>query len=129
MRQWALLQGLPPDVVREFLAGARRRRFAQGEVIFHEGDPADTLHLIESGRVAVRVATPSGDVATLAVRRPGDAVGELALIDAPQQRAATLVAVEPVETMAVRRSEFERLLEENPRVLEVLVRILADQVR
>jgi CRP/FNR family transcriptional regulator, cyclic AMP receptor protein len=130
MSGWALLDGLPPDVVREFLAGARRRRFASGEVIVHEGDPADTLHLIEQGRVAVRVSTPLGDVSTLAIRGPGDVVGELALVDAPPgHRTATLLAIEPVETLAVRQAEFERLIADNPRVLEVLVRIMADRIR
>jgi CRP-like cAMP-binding protein len=36
-----------------FLANARRRRFAKGEVVFHEGDPGDTLHLIAKGHFAV----------------------------------------------------------------------------
>lgn len=50
------------------LAEARRRRFARGEVILHAGDPADTLHLISEGRVAIRAATRSGGTETLSIR-------------------------------------------------------------
>ena len=39
---------------------SRLRRFARNEVVFHEGDPGDTLHLISRGRVAVRTNVRSG---------------------------------------------------------------------
>ncbi|MFV0308828.1 MAG: cyclic nucleotide-binding domain-containing protein [Desertimonas sp.] len=50
---------------------AARRRFRRGEVVFHEGDPGDTVHLVDKGHVAVRVTTPVGDVATVRVVGPG----------------------------------------------------------
>jgi CRP-like cAMP-binding protein len=66
---------------------SRRRRFDKGEVIFHEGDPGDTMHLLAKGHVAVRVTTPLGDVATLLILKPGDFFGEVALVSpAPQRR-------------------------------------------
>ena len=61
-----MLEALPEEDRRRVLAACRRRRFAQKEIIFHDGDPGDTLHLIDRGDVAVRVTTPFGDVATLA---------------------------------------------------------------
>ena len=44
--QWELFGDLPPEEVRRVLGMARRRTFGRGEVVFHEGDPADSLHLI-----------------------------------------------------------------------------------
>ena len=78
MMQWQLFGDLPSEEIRRVLAMARRRTFGRGEVVFHEGDPADSLHLIAKGRFAVRVTTPLGETATLAIRGPGDLVGEFA---------------------------------------------------
>jgi CRP/FNR family cyclic AMP-dependent transcriptional regulator len=78
--RWRLLDGVPEDIVAKTLALARRRTFARDEVVFHEADPGDCVHLIESGRVAVRVATSHGQRATLAVLGSGEAFGELALL-------------------------------------------------
>jgi len=128
MMQWQLFGDLPPDEVRRLLSMARRRTFSRGEVVFHEGDPADSLHLIAKGRFAVRVTTPLGETATLAIRGPGEAFGELALVsDAP--RSATVAALEPAETHSLFRREFDQLRRDHPFVNRVLVAVLAASVR
>jgi CRP-like cAMP-binding protein len=125
---WQLFGDLPPEEVRRVLTMARRRTFGRGEVVFHEGDPADSLHLIEKGRFAVRVTTPLGETATLAIRGPGEAFGELALVsEAP--RSATVAALEPAETHSLYRREFDQLRREHPYVNRILVAVLAASVR
>ncbi len=128
--KWALLDGVPEDDVQQLLSIARRRKFARGEVVFHEHDPADTLHLIDKGRFAVRVATPLGDTAILAVLGPGQMFGELALLgDDEERRSATVAALEASETRSVHRIDFERLRERNPGTSNVIVAILSGQMR
>ena len=128
--EWELLRGVPTPDVRRLLAVARRRTFSRGEVVFHEGDPADSLHLIAKGRFAVRVRTPLGDEAVLTLCGPGEAFGELALVSGAEAlRAATVEALEAGETHAVYRREFDRLRQEHPGVTDVLVAVLAEQVR
>ena len=127
--RWSLLDGIPEDDRRRVLAATRRRRFGRREVLFHEGDPGDTVHLIDRGRVAVRVTTPLGDVATLNVRGAGDVVGELALLDPASRRTATVLALEPTETLAVHRDEFTDLRRRHPSVDRFLVAILAAEVQ
>ena len=53
--EWRLLEGVPAEEVRQLLSVARRRTFRKGEVVFHRGDPADSLHLISKGRFKVQV--------------------------------------------------------------------------
>src|ERR1700730_14416638 len=77
----ALLDGLGVEDRRKLIAACRRRRFASREVVFHEGDPGDSMHLIQGGRFAVRCSTPMGDVATLRLLGPGAFFGELVLLD------------------------------------------------
>lgn len=127
--QWQLLAEVPEDALRALLTIARRRTFTRNEVVFHHGDPADSLHLISKGRFSVRIATPIGDTVTLSVRGPGDAFGELALLDTEPVRSATVSALEPAETHSVYRGDFERLRREHPHVNDVLIGILADRLR
>lgn len=127
--EWGLLQGVPEEDRRAVLKAAARRRFAAGDVVFHEGDPGDTLHLIASGKVAVQVSTPGGDVATLAVLAAGDFFGDLALVDEGSRRSATVRAIERCETLAVHRDDFNDLCRRRPSVERFLVLLLATQVR
>ena len=127
--QWALLDSLSEAERRAVLVRCRRQRFARGEVIFHEGDPGDCVHLLDKGTVAVRVSTPSGEVATLDVLRPGEAFGEQALIGGEGQRSATAVALERAETMRLTRPDFEALLAEHPASARLLVAMLDARLR
>ncbi len=125
----ALLDTLESDDRQRLLATTHRRRFAPGEIIFHEGDPGDCVHLIERGHVAIRISTRLGDVATLTILGPGSGFGELALIDGNQPRSADAVAIRAVETRVVNRGEFEALRRDHPQVERFLVALLAAQVR
>lgn len=127
--EWRLLEGVPEEEVRRFLQVARRRRFRRGEVVFHRDDPADSLHLIVKGRFAVRVMTPLGDQATIAIRGPGDSFGEMALVGRGSRRSATVEALEEAETFCVYEGEFQRLRREHPEINELLEGFLANEVR
>jgi CRP/FNR family cyclic AMP-dependent transcriptional regulator len=108
---------------RAVLARCQRRRFSKGEVVFHEGDAGDSLHLVVSGTVAVRVSIESGDVVILDVLRPGEGFGE------QSTRSATVVALENCETLRLTRSDFEELLADHPRVGLMLVRVIESRLR
>ena len=65
------------------IAGAlRTRRFRRGEVIFHAGDPGDSLSIVRLGSVKILVAPEDGaEPAILTTVGPGGFFGELALLD------------------------------------------------
>lgn len=123
-----LFSGLPEAELRRLLSVARRRRFQRGQVVFHRGDPADSLHLVLKGRFTARVVTQRTDSVMVAIHGPGEAFGELALVD-PVPRSTTVTAVEAGETLAIAREDFDRVRREYPEVNEVLVQLLAARVR
>ena len=123
-----LFGGLDDEARRAVWARMRRRRFARGEVIFHEGDPGDALHHIVKGHVSLRVSTPRGDQAILRVLGPDDVVGEFALVS-PGPRAATVTALEATETMMLDRESFAALREERPSVDDYLINAYIAEVR
>lgn len=120
---------LPAVELRRLASVARRRSFRRSEVVFHRGDPADTLHLIKKGRFAARVTTRLGQTATISVHGPGEAFGELALVDADARRSTTVAALEAAETYAVHQDDFHRLRRQYPSVNDVLVQLLARRTR
>ncbi len=106
----------------------RRRRFARNEVVFHEGDPAESFHLLLRGHAAVRITTSLGNVAMLRVLGPGQIFGELALID-PAPRNATLVALDASETLALHRQHLDELRQSHPSVDRLLLEAVIGEVR
>ncbi len=127
--EWGLLADVPDEDVRELLQVARRRTFSRGEIVFHRDDPGDSLHLIVKGRFAIRVMTPVGDTATIAVRGPGESFGEMALVTDEGRRSATVAALEPAETRAVYKTDFERVRKTHPSVNQALITFLVREVR
>lgn len=97
--------------------------------MFHRDDPADALHLIAKGRFAARIVTPLGDTALLSVLGPGESFGELALLEGDARRSATIAALEPSETRAVRFTDFDSLRVQRPEIQQVLLGALAERVR
>jgi CRP/FNR family cyclic AMP-dependent transcriptional regulator len=126
--EWRLLSALSDDERRGLLSAAHRRRFGRGETLFHEGDPGDTMHLLEKGHVALRVTTPLGDTAMLAVLGPGDYFGELVLVS-PAPRNSTVVALEPVETLSLHRDQVSALRKRHPDVDQLLLDAVVGEVR
>jgi CRP/FNR family transcriptional regulator, cyclic AMP receptor protein len=126
--EFRILEGLPPEDVRRFLALARRRTFERDEIVFHRGDPADAVHLITKGRFARRVHSSVGQTAMLAVRGPGDTFGELSLVWTGMSRLVTVSALEPGETLSIAGVSFRGLLGQHPELKDVLVKLLAERL-
>lgn len=127
--EWELLGSLDDEERRRVLAAARRRGYGRGEVVVREGDPSDSLHLVASGRLGVRVSTSNGDNATLNILGPGDYFGELSLIDGrPAVRSATIVALEGSETLALSAAAFRDLRRRHPAAGEFLLTLMSRRV-
>jgi CRP/FNR family cyclic AMP-dependent transcriptional regulator len=124
-----LLDGLSPQEQAEVRSRCRRQRFAAGEHLFHTGDIGDALHYIDRGRVLILVATSGGDTVALTVYGQGQSFGEQALLDPRARRTATARALEPTETLALARADFEAMRSLHPHLERVLSNVLADQVR
>jgi CRP-like cAMP-binding protein len=122
---WPVLASLPQNERLKLVARLRRQVYRRDEVICHEGDPADTLHLIAAGHVSVRVTLRGGEFVTVAILGPGNTFGEFALVGDSHRRGATVVALETSETLALGRHEFERLRTSYPGIDRFLVELLS----
>ena len=129
MTDFEILRGLSEQQRRDVLASCTPRRFKRREILCHEGDPGDTLHLIKSGLLIIRVATPLGSIATLTMLGPGYSFGELAVVGDNSRRTATVEAVENVETLTLSRAQLATLRQTHPEIDQVIIDTLAAQVK
>jgi CRP/FNR family cyclic AMP-dependent transcriptional regulator len=116
------------ETLRSVAAGLRRRRFRRNEVIFHQGDPGDSLHIVGSGAVKILLPSAEGEEAIIATLREGDFFGELSLLDGAP-RSATATAVEPSETLVLPRSGFMQLLDADTGLRNALLAGLTRELR
>ena len=128
LQQCALFAHVEPDGLRVLADAMTRRRFRRNEVIFHQGDPGDSLHVVATGAVKIVLPSPEGEEAIIATLRPGDFFGELALLDGAPH-SATATAVEPVETISLARAPFQRLLDVDRGLRMALLSGLAAELR
>lgn len=105
-----LFRGLPPATLEALAALAHSHVFEKGKLIFAQGDKGDALYGITSGRVRIFTADDKGHEVILNVLRPGEAFGEIALLDG-LPRTASALAVERSKLVVFPRSQFLSRLE------------------
>jgi hypothetical protein len=101
--------------VRARLASLTTRSFAAGEVVFHQGDPAEHVFIITKGRVeAVHTDPVKGEI-VLGRLETNDYFGETAILNR-HARQATVRALTEVELLSIHRVDFLRLYGSLPRL-------------
>lgn len=130
---WAdgsLLALLSDDNRRLVLDAARPASYEAGQAIVREQDRSDFVAVLAEGRVCISRYVGSGREAMIAIRRPGELVGELsALLDDVDGRSATVVALDHVRAHVLPRARFLDLLHREPAVMFAVLCHLAHRLR
>jgi CRP-like cAMP-binding protein len=88
---------------------SRMEAFAKDAVIFKEGEPGDRCYVITNGDVRISKFIPNIGEEALAVMKPGDYFGEMALID-NFPRSAHAIANTDVAVLAISKTDLDRIL-------------------
>ena len=104
-----------------------RLHYRKGDLIFHAGDPATALHLIEEGQVKLVSFHPKGKARILAICGHADFIGE-AFLKEENRYSADAVAMTEVSACPVSRAQFLQLAEESATFALTFSEILADQL-
>jgi CRP/FNR family transcriptional regulator, cyclic AMP receptor protein len=104
-------------------AGAPIRSFKAGEIIFRQGDPAEELYIIKSGKVEIRLGNRLLDTLSEV-----SIFGEMALIDR-SPRSATVVAATDATIVPVGEKQFLFLVSRTPHFALNVMRVLAQRLR
>ena len=121
-----IFEVLDDEVVRQLGAASKRRLFDAGETLVSEGDEGDSLFVIERGSVRVTKSDPEqdGKSVDLAVLDEGAFFGEMSLLTG-EPRSATILAREHCGVLMLGKQALASTLEADPRIAEVLSRVLA----
>lgn len=101
--------------------------YDEESIVFGEGFEGQTLYLIKSGEVQVTKKDPSGAEQVLALLKEGDIFGEMSFIDG-RPHSATIKAVHKTELFQIEKSEFDKLVEKNPKVAYKIMKTIVVQV-
>jgi CRP-like cAMP-binding protein len=128
LTQIAMFEHLGAEDLERLSALLQVRRYAKGEVIFHQGDVGTALYIVRKGEVAIRLSSSEGKEVILALLGRGEAFGELALLDG-EPRSTDAVAREESSLLCLQREDFRSFLQERPQVTMDLLAVLSRMVR
>jgi CRP/FNR family cyclic AMP-dependent transcriptional regulator len=120
-------QPLRDTLLRDIAAKGGVKRFPAHTVLMYEGDAADSLFIILSGRVKVYASNASGKEVTLGTQGAGEYVGELALDGG--ERSASVVTLEPTTCAVVTGAQLREFIVEHPDFAIHLIHRLIRRVR
>jgi HEAT repeat protein len=127
LRRVSLFADLPPAELKQLASIAGEHFFVDGDVIAHRGEPGDEMYIIVSGEVRVLGDSDEGPV-ELALRQPGDGVGEMGVIS-QEPRMASLVAKGDVRILYIEQKRFESILRERPDISLAVMRVLISRLK
>lgn len=120
--------GLGADDLRTLHGLGTRRVYSHNEALMIEGEPGDRVVVLLTGWVKVVAATEDGGEALLAIRQPGELVGELAVLDG-EPRSAGVLAVRTSTTREIGAAAFLDYLADRPAAALALQRSVTRKLR
>jgi CRP-like cAMP-binding protein len=102
----------------------KQRRVGRNQVLFRQGEPADSLYIIASGRLRISAADRVGNETVLAFLGAGEVVGEMGLLS-DKPRSATAAASTDAELLQLRKTDFDPLFASNLEAMRDLVRAVS----
>jgi diguanylate cyclase (GGDEF)-like protein len=123
LRRTGLLGSLSPPDLEALLGSCREVSLGTGQVLCQEGEEGHAMYVVLSGNLVVSKAGKQ-----VAVGRPGDCFGEMALIER-RERAATLRALDDTLVLEIPEAAFQEHLSANPATLMALLKVFSGRSR
>jgi HEAT repeat protein len=128
LRKVRLFGELTPVDLKHVATSVTERLYPDREVIAEQGEVGDEMHIVVSGEIRVVLGAGREPQVEVAKRRPGECVGEMAIVS-EEPRMASLVADGDVRTLSIDRNRFQRILKERPEASLAVMRVLCERLR
>jgi CRP/FNR family cyclic AMP-dependent transcriptional regulator len=128
LRRTPLFATLDVDAAASLRASMNEIELARGELLFHEGDPGDSLYVVLRGKIKLGRTSGDGRENLVAVLGPGEMFGELSLFD-PGPRSAGATALVDSTLLGLSSDELTPWLATRPDVARALLRAIARRLR
>jgi len=128
LKRVAFLSRLSRAHLREVQRLARVIEVPAGHALFGKREIADAMFIVQSGRVKIFSNSSGRKKKTFAYLTSGDFFGEMSLIEGTT-RTASAQAVETSRLLLIRKKDFQRLLQKNPRIALYLLKTVCARLR
>jgi CRP-like cAMP-binding protein len=122
-----LFRGLDEDRIEQLRETAPPRLYRRRQLLFGPEDPADTVYLVQKGRVRLSRFDAAGREITLAVLEEGELFGEESTPDG-EGRDGFAEALDETEVLRIPQVEYERLLQSSPDLAVLVARQLSERL-
>jgi CRP/FNR family transcriptional regulator, cyclic AMP receptor protein len=113
----------PKSFLAKVGGGKTVYNYRKNQIVFSQGDPANAVFYIQSGKMKVAVLSPQGKEAVVAILGAGDFFGEGCLAG-QTRRMATVAAMSDSSVTRVRKTAMIRVLHDEPTFSELFVAYL-----
>jgi len=121
----ALFRSMDDDERRALAAVMDLREVRAGAIVFQAGEEGDSLLCVVDGRLDTLVKDNAGQEIVLAVVGPGDAVGEMSMLDG-RPRSATVRCTEDARLLVLERDHLLAVLPRSPHLaLDMMAQMAA----
>jgi CRP-like cAMP-binding protein len=121
LREQPFFADLTDDELTVISKITSRKDFKLGDTVFKESEDGQSVYVLKSGEVKACKVAPDGELFTLTIMKDGDIFGEMSFLDG-RPRSATIVAMSDLVTYVIERSDFETIVDENPRIIYKIMR-------
>jgi CRP/FNR family cyclic AMP-dependent transcriptional regulator len=128
LRRTPLFATLDQDAAQSLRTSMNEIELARGDLLFHEGDPGDSLYVVLRGKIKLGRTSGDGRENLVAVLGPGEMFGELSLFD-PGPRSAGATALVDSTLLGLSSDELTPWLATRPDVARALLRAIARRLR
>jgi CRP-like cAMP-binding protein len=124
-----LLMKIQPHVREDQIGRPQQgfnRQYKDNDIIFSEHEPGEELYIIQRGKIKITKIVDNNEV-LLAVLKPGDIFGEMAILE-NKPRNATAISFGEAELFAVSKANFEGMVQRNPQLGTKLITLLSERI-
>jgi CRP/FNR family transcriptional regulator, cyclic AMP receptor protein len=127
LKENQLFAGCDEKTLTELALACRLRQMPKGSIVFFQSDPAETLFLVRSGRVAIFLNNQDGRELVISEAHAGDYFGELSLLTG-SPRSASAIARDKCELLMIPAAAFKKLLDNQPQIGLYLLKVTAQRL-
>jgi CRP-like cAMP-binding protein len=128
LRKAGLFQGVDPEDAEALSEQFEIFEAPRGTILFHEGEPGDSLYIVLGGKVKLGRRSSDGRENLVAIMGPADQFGELSIFD-PGPRTATATVVTDARLARLPKPALQKWVQERPQIAMQLLRVVARRLR
>lgn len=107
---------------------AKKQAFKKGDVLFHQGDPADVLYYIKEGKLKLVKLTEAGEEVIIQICCCGEAIGETTLFRENIFSPVSAIALEDSKICSLSRQSFEQVITDDPKIAFQIIKTLGERL-